>query len=429
MRKNSGSLVLVLGLIVNPGLWAQDWGQWRGPNRDGIIPFSEPKAWPERLTPKWKVAVGEGYASPLLVHGKILQFARQGDDEVAMSLDPENGKVLWRQSYPAPFQPVDSAARHGKGPKSTPLYYDGKLYTFGISGILTSFDAATGKVEWQKQYAKDFKGTWPMFGTSMSPVAADGVVVVLIGTNDDGAVAAYDAKNGAQKWIWKGDGPAYGSPMIVEIGGVKQVVTLTQKYAVGLSFASGDLLWRIDFPGRSGMNIPTPLPFGQRLILAGDPGTMLLQVNQQNKTQQNQAQQNQAQQNQTQQNQAWTTEKAWQITELTMRFSSPVRKGNLIFGFSNRTSGIFFCIDAETGKRLWTSDPRQGDNAVIMLAGDLLFLLKDNAELIVARATGDAFEPLHRYEVADSSTYANPLMMGKGIVIKDNTTLSYQTWE
>jgi outer membrane protein assembly factor BamB len=409
MRKNLGVLVCAVGLIAGCSLWAQDWPQWRGPNRDGETRFSEPKAWPEKLTTTWKVAVGEGYASPIFAGGRILQFARQGDNEVAMSVDPESGKILWRQSYPAPYEPVQSAARHGKGPKSTPLYYDGKLYTFGISGILSSFDAATGKVEWRKEYTKDFKGTWPQFGTSMSPVSGDGLIVALIGTNDDGAVAAYQAKSGAQKWIWKGDGPAYASPVIVEMGGVKQVVTLTQKYAVGLSLASGDLLWRIDFPGRSGMNIPTPLRFGQRLILAGDPGTMLVQVNQHDNS--------------------WTAEKAWQISELTMRFSSPVQKGNLIFGFSNRNSGIFFCVDAEKGKTLWTSDPRQGDNAVVLISGDLLFLLKDSAELIVARASGNGFEPLHRYQVADSATYANPLMLAKGIVIKDNTTLSYMSWE
>jgi outer membrane protein assembly factor BamB len=406
-RRASLACVALLSLTGN--LQAQDWTQWRGPNRDGAIRFTEPKAWPEKLTTKWKVTIGDGYASPLYVNGKILEFARQGDDEVAMAIDPENGKVLWSQKYPAPYEPVNSAARHGKGPKSTPLYYEGKLYTFGISGILSAFDAATGKLEWRKEYAKDFKGTWPQFGTSMSPVAADGVVVVLVGTNDDGAIVAYDAKSGAQKWIWKGDGPAYASPVIVEVDGVKQVVTLTQKLAVGLSLGSGELLWKIDFPGRSGMNIPTPLRFGQRLILAGDPGTMLLQVNKQSGT--------------------WTTEKAWQITELTMRFSSPVQKGNLIFGFSNRNSGSFFCVDADSGKTLWTSPPRQGDNAVVMISGDLLFLLKDNAELIVAKASGDGFEPLHRYEVATSATYANPLMLPKGMVIKDNTSLSLLSWE
>jgi outer membrane protein assembly factor BamB len=408
MTTKPGVLVCVVCLTLGLGLSAQDWPGWRGPNRDGVTTFREPKAWPKKLTTKWKVPVGEGYASPLFAGGRILQFARQGDEEVAMSVDPENGKILWRQSYPAPYQPVNSAARHGKGPKSTPLYYDGRFYTFGISGILSSFDAATGKVEWRKQYAEDFKGTWPQFGTSMSPVAGDGLIVALIGTNDDGAVAAYEAKSGAQRWIWKGDGPAYASPVIVEIGGVKQVVTLTQKYAIGLSLASGDLLWRIDFPGRSGMNIPTPLRFGQRLILAGDPGTMLLDVNKRGTS--------------------WTAEKTWQVSELTMRFSSPVQKGNLIFGFSNRNSGIFFCVDAESGKTLWISEPRQGDNAVVMISGERLFLLKDSAELIVARASGNGFEPLHRYEVADSATYANPLMLAQGIVVKDNSTLAYLSW-
>ena len=112
-----------------------------------------------------------------------------------------------------------------------------------------------------------------------------------------------------------------------------------------------------------------------------------------------------------------------------MRFSSPVQKGNLIFGFSNRSGGTFFCVDSESGKTLWTSDPKQGDNAVILISGELLLLLKDNAELIVARASGNGFEPLHRYEVAASATYANPLVRPRGIVVKDNTNLSYLTWE
>jgi outer membrane protein assembly factor BamB len=409
MRTNTSVLACVACLLSGGSLSAQDWSQWRGSNRDGVAQITEPKTWPEKLTTKWKVEVGDGYASPLLADGRILQFARQGDDEVAMGLDPESGKTLWRQSYPAPYQPVQSAARHGKGPKSTPLYYRGKLYTFGISGILSAFDAATGKVAWRKEYSKDFKGTWPQFGTSMSPVADDGLIVALIGTNDDGAVVAYQAESGVQEWIWKGDGPAYASPVIVEIAGVKQVVTLTQKYAVGLALASGDLLWRIDFPGRSGMNIPTPLRFGQRLVLAGDPGTMLLQVSKGDNS--------------------WTAEKAWQASELTMRFSSPVQKGNLIFGFSNRSGGTFFCVDSESGKTLWTSDPKQGDNAVILISGELLLLLKDDAELIVARASGNGFEPLRRYKVADSATYANPLVRRQGIVVKDNTSLSYLTWE
>jgi hypothetical protein len=177
------SLLACVAVFLSVGsVWAQDWPQWRGPNRDGVVQINAPRSWPAALTTKWNVEVGEGYASPLLADGRILQFARQGDDEVAMALDLESGKVLWRQSYAAPYEPTQSAARHGKGPKSTPLYYDGRFYTFGISGILSAFDAASGKLTWRKEYSKDFTGTWPRFGTSMSPVADDGLVVALVGT-------------------------------------------------------------------------------------------------------------------------------------------------------------------------------------------------------------------------------------------------------
>src|ERR1700678_3847718 len=102
---------VIFGVV---SLWAQDWTQWRGPNRDGAVPFSEPKVWPEKLTTKWKVTIGDGYASPLYAGGRILEFTRQGDDEAAMAIDPNNGKILWRPGYPAPFEPVNAAAKHGK---------------------------------------------------------------------------------------------------------------------------------------------------------------------------------------------------------------------------------------------------------------------------------------------------------------------------
>jgi outer membrane protein assembly factor BamB len=100
-----------------------------------------------------------------------------------------------------------------------------------------------------------------------------------------------------------------------------------------------------------------------------------------------------------------------------------------VFGFSNRNAGIFFCVDADSGKTLWTSDPRQGDTAVLYLAGDVLFLLKYNGELIVANATGEGFQPLHTYKVSDNLTYADPLIFDKGVIIKDNTSLQYLTWQ
>jgi len=106
MRKNLGVLAYLVCLMAGWSVWVQDWPQWRGPDRDGAMRFIEPRVWPEKLTSKWKVPVGDGYASPLFAGGRIFQFARQGNDEVAMSIDSGIGKVLWRESYPVPYEPV-----------------------------------------------------------------------------------------------------------------------------------------------------------------------------------------------------------------------------------------------------------------------------------------------------------------------------------
>ena len=108
-----------------------------------------------------------------------------------------------------------------------------------------------------------------------------------------------------------------------------------------------------------------------------------------------------------------------------MYMSSPVLSGDLLFGFSHKNKGQFFCIDAQTGATKWMGEPRQGDNAAIVLAGERLFLLKDDAELIVAKASAKAFEPVRRYSVADSPTWAQPLILEKGIVIKDAESLAF----
>src|ERR1700738_409743 len=116
-----------------------DWPQWRGPNRDGSAPsFRAPKAWPEKLTVKWKVDEGLGYATPVLSGNRVYMFSRKGENETLEALDAASGKVIWAKSYPAPYTLVQAAAPHGMGPKSTPVVADGRIFTFGISGILTA---------------------------------------------------------------------------------------------------------------------------------------------------------------------------------------------------------------------------------------------------------------------------------------------------
>src|SRR5262245_61655259 len=143
---------------------AQDWPQWRGPGRDGMVQgFREPARWPTMLTRKWNVDIGTGYATPLVVGNRLYTFTRQGDDEVLTAFDADSAKVLWRTSYPAPFKMNPATAPHGPGPKSTPTVAANRLFTLGISGIVTAFDATTGKQLWQRPAGP----VEPLFHTAM----------------------------------------------------------------------------------------------------------------------------------------------------------------------------------------------------------------------------------------------------------------------
>jgi outer membrane protein assembly factor BamB len=381
-------------------VWAQDWPQWRGPNRDGFSgAFSEPRVWPEKLNMKWKVSVGEGHSSPVVADGKIYVHTRQGDREVVSCLRTETGQVIWQQGYPAPYTVVSAAAEHGKGVKSTPVVADGRICTFGISGILSCFDAKTGKPQWRKEFGS------PDYGTAMSPVIDHGLLIAHVGTNGRGGLTAFDAATGVEEWSWKGDGPAYASPIVVDLGGTRQVVTQSQHNIVGVSASTGELLWHIPFTTPYEQNIVTPVLYHETLIFSGlDNGVMGVKV--------------------VKRGSEWVAETVWQSKNVGMYMSSPVVSGDLLFGFSHFKRGQFFCLDPRSGATLWTSEGRQADNAAIVDGGSVLLLLTNNAELIVAKKSGKGFEPLRKYSVADSPTWAHPVILNRGILIKDDTTLA-----
>jgi outer membrane protein assembly factor BamB len=404
-------LTLILPLILASALQASEWPQWRGPNRDGkLADFHAPNALPKLLTKKWKTTVGIGHASPIFAAGRIFVFSRQQDREVVSSLNPANGAVLWSQSYSAPYKMNPAAVKHGEGPKSTPLFDTGRLFTLGIGGILSSFDAATGTLIWRKDFSRQFARTSPVFGTAMSPVIDHGLLIAHVGGDSSGALTAFDPASGDVKWSWNADGPGYASPIVVELSGVRQVVTQTQKNIVGVDAKSGQLLWQIPFTTPYEQNIVTPVLYANTLILSGlAKGVMAVAVSNAGGH--------------------WSTKEVWNNQDVSMYMSSPVLSGDFLFGFSHKSKGQFFCLDARTGAVKWTGDPRQGDNAAIVASGDLLFLLKDDAELIVARAAAARFEPLRRYTVADSPTWAHLLVLDKGIVVKDLDSLTLWSLE
>jgi outer membrane protein assembly factor BamB len=384
--------------------WTQgaplDYPQWRGRDRDGAASaFAEPAAWPETLVRQWTVEVGEGYGTPLVVGNTVYVFTRRGPDEVMTALDAATGRVLWQAGYPLPHVPSPPTAVHGPGPKATPTFHDGTLFTMGISGIVSAFEASSGRILWRTPPPAET----PYFSAASSP-AVDGRLVVAHPGNY-GPLTAFDVGTGAVKWT-AGDGGAFASPIIATLAGTRQVISATQASVVGVSIDDGRVLWRYPWPGANGG--PTPVLHGDTVIVGGpDQGLVAVRP--------------------TVRDGQWTVERLWDTKAVSIYLSNPVVVGDALFGLSQRASGQFFALDAKTGATLWLGPPRQATNTAVVKAGALLFLLNDDAELIVARGSRTGFKPIRRYTVADTATWAQPAISGNRLFVKDVGSLTLWT--
>jgi outer membrane protein assembly factor BamB len=397
--------VAAIGLASVAG--AQDWPQWRGQTRDGVIVgFREPASWPSTLTKRWNVDVGSGYATPLVIGNRLYVFTRQGEDEVMTALDAGSAKVLWRTAYPAPFKMNPATAPHGPGPKSTPAFAGNRLFTLGISGIVTAFEATTGRQIWQKPPGP----VEPLYHTGMSPLVVGNRVIVHVGGHDQGALTAFDAATGNVQWSWNGDGPAYGSPLLLTLSGTPQVVTFTQKYFVGVALDTGKLLWRRPFVTPSTTTSQTPILYKDTVIEMGrNNGVTAFRA--------------------VPRGAEWSTENVWHTDDVSMHLSDAVAIDGVLFGLSHLNSGQYFALDLDTGRVLWKSEPRQAAHAAIVRAGNILFSLEDDSELVVIRHSRERFEPITRYKVAASETWTQPVISGNRIFVKDVSTLSMWTMD
>jgi outer membrane protein assembly factor BamB len=383
---------------------ADDWPQWRGPNRDNkVAGFTAPATWPKELTKRWKVTVGLGDASPVLVGDKVYVFTRQGEDEVTLCLDAGTGKEVWKDKYTA--KPVTGPGRGHPGPRSTPAVAEGKICTFGVGGVLSCLDAGTGKVVWRK----DSKA-WPRFFTSASPLIVEGKCVAFLGTDSKGEVVAYDLAGGEEKWKWPGEGPAYGSPVLLTADGTKQVVTLTAKSLVGIGAADGKLLWRVPFSAQ--YNSGTPIVDGQTVICSGPKaGTVALKIEKKGDS--------------------FAPRELWKKTQSAGIYNTPVLKGGRLYGLTaaRKGPGHFFCMNAQTGDVLWTDKTSRGDCGEILDAGSVLLALTSDSNLVAFKPSDKGYEELAKYKVADTPTWAYPVVAGNRVYVKDRDSLTLWTIE
>jgi outer membrane protein assembly factor BamB len=233
-----------------------DWPQWRGPNRDGVdCGVSVPGKWPKTLKEEWVVPVPDGFSSsPVVVGQYVYVFSREKENELVRCFDVASGKEKWRsEPYPAPYKAWPGEGVWSNGPRSTPAVAGGRVYTAGVSGVLSCLDAATGKLLWRK-HAK----SPPPYGGQMSPLVADRLCIAHVACDGkEDALTAFDAATGEEKWRFAdGSRPGYGSPILVDLAGERQMVTVSSWSLLGLSVSTGKKLWAVRLSGEHIANSP-----------------------------------------------------------------------------------------------------------------------------------------------------------------------------
>ncbi|MBI5384039.1 MAG: PQQ-binding-like beta-propeller repeat protein [Verrucomicrobia bacterium] len=406
---------------------AQDWPQWRGPNRDAkAASFTVPQTWPKELTQKWKVTVGEGVATPALAGDKLYVFSRQDGNEVIRCLDAARGKELWQDKYES--LGASGPAQSFSGPRSSPTVADGKVVTLGVRGMISCLDAATGKKLWRKD---EFQA-YPRFHPASSPLVFNGLCLAQLGGQDNGALVAYDLATGDQKWKWQGDSPGYASPVLMTVAGAKLIIAETERRVVAVNATDGKLVWETPYTvqGR-GYNASTPIVDGDTLIYCGSGrGARAVKLEKAAE--------------------GFAAQELWSNAEKSVQFNTPVLKDGLLYGVT--AGNEFFCLSAKDGKTVWSAPVAKAGEAPagaspggpggpggrggrgggmggggygsVVDAGSVLLALTPSSELIVFQPGDKSYAELARIKVADSQTHAYPVVSGHRIFIKDKESVT-----
>lgn len=379
------SLVAAFAILASAS-FAQDWPQWRGPQRDNkVTGFTEPKDWPKELAKKWTVSVGIGEASPVLVGDKVYTFGRIGGDEVTTCLDAATGKEVWSDKHAAAA--IGGPASGYQGPRSTLAVGEGKVCTLGVRGTVSCLDAASGKVVWRK----DSKP--PQYYTSTSPLIVAGHCVVFAE-----ALTSFDLATGKAAWTWAGAEAPYGSPVLLTVDGVKMVVTPAMGTLAGVSLSDGKLLWESKIAPGYQSTYSTPLIDGATVYYTSAGGkTFALKIEKAAN--------------------GFQATEVWKKPYAANSYHTPVLAEGLLFGVASSGRGIF-CASARTGELLWTDKTQRGQCGSILNAGTVLLELSDK-ELVAFRPSAKGYAEVAKYTVTANDVWCVPIVAGKRIYVKD----------
>ena len=423
--------LLVVAVVSPRPAHAGDWPSWRGPQHNGHAAATTfPEAWPiGRPAPTWQAPLAAGWSSPIVAAGRVFATDRDGALERTAAFDAATGKLLWQAASAVDFDPHEVGRRHGNGPKATPVYAEGRVYTLGIAGMLHCYNAVDGTVVWKHNLPAEFAeprplpegrayvegedcvvvpigagqgAPVPLFGYTGSPVVAEGLLITAVGGKRGGTIMAFDAATGAVVWKALDENPSYSSPVVADIGGVRQVVVATGPQLVGLEIKTGKLLWSVPYQNQYDETIGTPVVAGDMVLLSavGRPLS------------------------------AWRVEaiggafqarEIWQVEDLSSYLSSVVVVADHVYGMND--GGEWVCVKLADGTIAWRGG-NHGYYSTPVVAGDRLIGLNEKGALAILAATPAGYRELAQNQLVVESTWTSPAVVGNRLYIRSRAGLA-----
>ncbi len=375
--------------LLVQALRAEDWPQWRGPNRDGVwngtgLMESFP---PGGLKISWRAPVGRGWSSPVVAQGRVyvtdVELARPNASERVLCFNETDGKPCWSHSYAVDY-PDWAFDPNAGGPRATPIIRDGKLFTMGAMGHLFCLDAATGGIVWEKNLAKEYQGK-AFSGITASPLIEDELLILYICGKPAACVVAFNKNSGKEAWRALDDSFTYSSPIVVTAGGRKQLIVWTQEAVTSLDPATGNTWWREQVRTPGDQAVSTPVFSNNRLLIAG----LMLKLDSDKPAA----------------SVLWPETRAVSKRILS-NTSTALLQGEHVF--SAKTSGELVCLEADTGKQVWATNSvtglKNGSSIHLTPCGDAVFLFTDQGDLIRAHLTAQGYREISRAHLLEPTS-------------------------
>jgi len=390
----AASVTIVFATV---GLYAEDWPQWRGVDRDGNwTDTGIVEQFPDTgLKVIWRVSTGGGFAGPAVAGGRVFVLdyeetpgSRTMDGtERLLALDEETGAVLWSQKWSAAYRNI--SWKFANGPRTPPTVDGDRVYVLGAAGMLSCLNTETGEIIWQLDTGTEYGTTVPVYGISNAPLVEGDLLIAVVGGYPDAKIVAFDKITGQEAWraLEMTSEAGYSSPIVINAGGARQLILWHPTALTSLNPETGEIYWEQEFVLDNGMAITTPVRSGQYLSVSHfRNGSMMMALNSDRPAAR----------------MLWKGQSRSELPHLTdglhSIISTPIIIGDYLYGVGSY--GELRAIDATNGERLWQSDAMNAQDrfgtAYFVRNGDRYFVTNDTGELIIARFTPDGYEEIDR---------------------------------